>query len=419
MPNDPTLLETALQHGIRPGLERITALLDRMGRPQNRHPVVHVAGTNGKGSVCALLASVLEAAGYKVGRFTSPHLISYRERFRLDGGTISQEELDGELQRVADLASALDPALGPVTEFELLTAAAFGWFARQQMDLLILEVGLGGRLDATNVVDRPLLTAITRIARDHTALLGETIEAIAREKAGILKPGVPVVTGTEGVALSEIRAIAEGLGAPVLQAPEAEWLSAGETTDRVRVGEACYDLGLLGAYQARNAALALGLVDGLRVHGWAIDDAAVRDGLASARWPGRMDRWTSQEGQTYWLDGAHNMDGVEALARALSDRPVLPGRVLLMGVLADKEPREMIERLAPFAGTLVLTTPPTARGLDPRDVASAIAHSDLHMVPDWQEALAVARTLAHGREIVVAGSLYLIGAVYEALGLRL
>ncbi len=416
MTHEPTLLESALRHGIRPGLERITALLDMLGRPQDRHPVVHVAGTNGKGSVCALLASMLEAAGYTVGRFTSPHLVSYRERFSLGGILISQAELDAELKTVADLAETLDPALGPVTEFELLTAVAFNWFAKQPMDLLILEVGLGGRLDSTNVVDRPVMSAITRIALDHTALLGNTVEAIAREKAGILKAGVPVVTGAEGSALDEIRAIAASLGAPVQVAPAADWLSAGPCADRVRVAGVDYDLGLLGAYQARNAAIALELVAGLRARGYAVSDEAVRQGLAVACWPGRMDRRTTPDGQVYWLDGAHNMDGVAALAAALGDRPMPDGRVLLMGVLADKEPKEMIAGLAPQARTLVLTMPPHDRGLDPRKLAHELDHPDLHVVPDWEEALAAARTLAAGREIVVAGSLYLVGAVYGALG---
>ncbi|HEY9855358.1 MAG TPA: folylpolyglutamate synthase/dihydrofolate synthase family protein [Stenomitos sp.] len=413
---DSTLLDTALRHGIRPGLERTTALLDLLGRPQDRLPVVHVAGTNGKGSVCAFLASILQAAGYRVGRYTSPHLVSYRERFRVNGEVIPEAELASELQRISALAETLDPALGPTTEFELLTAVAFSWFARQPLDLLILEVGLGGRLDATNVVDRPLLTAITRIAKDHTALLGDTLEAIAREKAGILKPGVPLVTGAEGHALREIRTLADSLGSPIRLAQGAAWLAPGPHGDRVRVGHEHYELGLLGAYQAQNASLALGLVEGLRDQGWTIEAEAVKAGLADARWPGRMDRWVAPDDQTYWLDGAHNMDGVEALARALADREAPKGRVLLMGVLADKEPHAMIERLGPLAQTLVLTTPPHARGLDPSALDRAVDHADVRVVPHWEEALATARALAAGRDIVVAGSLYLVGAVYGALG---
>lgn len=410
------ILSNALQHGIRPGLERITALLERLGRPQDRHPVVHVAGTNGKGSVCAILAAVLKAAGYRVGRYTSPHLVSYVERMSVDGRFIAEAELESELQRVSALAGTLEASLGPVTEFELLTAAAFSWFARQPLDVLILEVGLGGRLDATNVIERPLMTAITRIARDHTALLGDTVEAIAREKAGILKAGVPLVTGAEGSALAEIAAIAEQLGAPLQLAAEAEWLSEGAHGDRIRVAGEPYDLGLLGAYQAKNAALALGLVEGLRARGWTIEATAVREGLAAARWSGRLDRWTAPDGQTYWFDGAHNLDGVEALATALGDRPTDRGRVLLMGVLADKDPAAMVERLAPLAQTLLLTMPPNTRALDPRELAESLDHPDLHVLPDWQEALATARVLASGREIVAAGSLYLIGALCEVLG---
>lgn len=413
---DSTLRAKALAHGIRPGLERITALLDMLGRPQDRHPVVHVAGTNGKGSVCAFLSSILQAAGYRVGRYTSPHLISYRERMRVNERPITEPELEDELSRVTALAEQLDASWGPTTEFELLTAAAFSWFARQPLDLLILEVGLGGRLDATNVVERPEMTAITRIARDHTALLGDTVEAIAREKAGILKGGVPVVTGAEGTALAAIQAIADQLGVRVRHAAEAEWLAPGERTDRVQVAGETHEIGLLGAYQARNAALALGMVAELRERGWAIAPEAVQKGLAEARWPGRMDRWTAPGGQAYWLDGAHNLDGAEALAMALTDRPAPEGRILLMGVLADKEPRAMIERLAPLAQTLILTMPPNTRGMDPRELAPLPVHPDLHRASDWHEALRMAQTHAAGREIVVAGSLYLIGAVCAELG---
>ena len=198
----PSPLTQALQHGIRPGLERITALLAMLGSPHERLAVVHVAGTNGKGSVCAFLSATLRAAGYKVGRYSSPHLVSYCERFWCDGQFISQEELEARSKRVAEVAGELDPSLGPVTEFELLTAIAFQWFAEIGAEVLVLEVGLGGRLDATNVVNDPVVTVITRIARDHMALLGETVEEIAREKAGILKPGVPLVTGAEGSALT-------------------------------------------------------------------------------------------------------------------------------------------------------------------------------------------------------------------------
>ncbi|HEY9898638.1 MAG TPA: folylpolyglutamate synthase/dihydrofolate synthase family protein [Pantanalinema sp.] len=396
-----SILSDALQHGIRPGLERITALLDRLDRPQDGLKVIHVAGTNGKGSVCAFLSSVLRAAGYRVGRYTSPHLVSYCERIWLDGAFIGEGALAHALEAVQMAASELDPALGPITEFELITAAAFHWLASRAPDVVLLEVGLGGRLDATNVVDRPELCVITRIALDHTALLGDTPEAIAREKAGIMKPRVPAVTGAAGEALTAIRARAGELEAPLRV---------------VSLGIQGFELGLAGAHQALNAAIALEAVHLLRAAGWDLSDEAVREGLKAARWPGRLETWRSAEGERFVFDGAHNPDGIEALARALEASPEPEGRVLLMGVLADKDPAAMIAALAPHAATVVLTTPPSARGLDPVTLETKPVHPDLHMVSDWEEALAHARRLADGRPILVAGSLYLVGAVCAGLG---
>lgn len=396
-----SILSDALQHGIRPGLERITALLDHLGRPQDRLKVIHVAGTNGKGSVCALLSGALKAAGYRVGRYTSPHLISYCERLWLDGSFIAEAALEAELAAVRRAADAMAPALGPVTEFELITAAAFSWFAAQDPDLVLLEVGLGGRLDATNVVERPESCVITRIALDHTALLGDTPAAIAREKAGILKPGVPAVTGATGEALEAIRAIAQELGSPL-----------SETTQALQG----FELGLAGPHQARNAAIALEAVHLLRAAGWRLPEAAVREGFRRARWPGRLETWISPEGERFVFDGAHNPDGIEALASAMEASPEPAGRVLLMGVLADKDPSAMIRALAPHAATVVLTTPPSPRGLDPSTLEAMPPHPDLHLVPNWEAALRQARRLAAGRPILVAGSLYLVGAVCRGLG---
>lgn len=412
MSGSAALLKNALRHGIRPGLERTRALLEGLGNPHERLHVVHVAGTNGKGSVCAFLGAALTEAGYRVGRYSSPHLISYCERFWSQGRFIAPAELDHRLSRVSQLAQNLDEQLGPVTEFELLTAVAFDWFAEQQVDVLLLEVGLGGRLDATNVVEKPLVTVITRIARDHMALLGDSVEAIAREKAGILKPGVPLVTGAEGSALEEIQAEAERLGVMMSVAPQADWLGNG----RIRLGAATFQLGLGGRHQALNAAIAYETLMTLSQGGYRIPASTIASGFASARWPGRLERWLSPRGESFLFDGAHNLDGIEALSRALDDCPVPQGRIILAGFLADKEPAIMLHALAPHANTLVLTMPPTPRAWNPLLLASQLEHPDCHLVASWAEALRLTRRLAQGREMVIAGSLYLIGAVNEALG---
>lgn len=407
-----TMLASSLAHGIRPGLERISALLTRMGEPQLQLRTLHVAGTNGKGSVCAMLTSVLQEAGYRVGRYTSPHLISYRERLWCDGRNIPADRLAALLLEVDSLTSTLPEALGPITEFERLTAAGFAWLAEQRPDWAVIEVGLGGRLDATNVLERPELTIITRIARDHVDYLGEDLAGIAREKAGILKPGTPLVTGAEAAPREVLRQEAARVGAAWIAAPDAAWLGSEPEGDPVRLGETNYRLGLRGSFQARNAAIALAALQALEARGWAIGSEAIARGLAQPSWPGRLERWTAPDGTRFCFDGAHNLDGVEALGTALA-----PGdRVVLAGTLQDKDPDLLLPRLASLGTTVVLTIPPSPRGADPASCVASLPPCELHVEPDWRKALELARDRAGGREILVVGSLYLVGAVCGALG---
>ncbi len=395
------ILEGALKFGIRPGLERMREILRELGEPQRRLRVVHVAGTNGKGSTSAMLTSVLREAGYKVARYTSPHLVSYRERFWLDGAFISEAAFEAMLQRVASVASAVEarlPELGPSTEFELLTAAALTWFVEQGVDLAVIEVGLGGRLDATNCFEAPEATVITGIDYDHTAILGETLEAIALEKAGILRPGVPLITGATGVAREAILEAARALDAPC----------------RVVEGETQLPIGLAGPFQRRNAAMVEQVVSALRVRGWEIPFAAVMRGLASARWPGRMETWMSPSGENWLADGAHNPGGIAALCEAL--RQEHPGGrwTVIFGALADRDARGMLEQLLPFARTLVLVAPPSPRAMAPEELAEGLRH------PDWKIASGVPDAVAEARQhegpYAVFGSLYLVGAVKQVLG---
>ncbi len=395
------ILQGALKFGIRPGLERMREILGELGHPERKLRVVHVAGTNGKGSTSAMLSSVLREAGYKVARYTSPHLVSYRERFWLDGAFISESTFEALLARVAAAAEGVVarlPELGPTTEFELLTAAALTWFAQEGVDLAIIEVGLGGRLDATNVFTAPEVTVITSIDLDHTAILGETPEAIAAEKAGILRPGVPLVTATHGVALATIQAMAETLGAPC----------------RVVQSDSRMVLGLSGPYQRRNAAVVEQVVAVLREGGWEIPFDAMARGLAAARWPGRMETWTSPEGETWLADGAHNPGGVSALVEALRQDPAVSGWTMIFGALSDRDARGMLEQLLPFARNLVLVAPPSPRAMDPRDLADGLRHPDPLVAPSVEAAVAMARR--YPEPYAVFGSLYLVGAVKQVLG---
>ena len=382
--NEPRWLESRL------GLDRIRELLDRLGRPQDRLKFVHVAGTNGKGSTCAYLASILQAAGLRTGLFTSPYLITFEERIRVDGANITLDELTEATLLVKGQAEAM--ADHP-TEFELMTAVALVHFVRRGCDIVVLEVGLGGRLDSTNAIDAPEAAVIARIGLDHTKLLGTTLAAAC------LNVG-PVDWGASG-------------------AP-ARSFSYGRFADlRTK---------LLGSYQPANAALAIEVTEALRTRGWAVDDDAVRQGVAGAAWPGRFEIVRAGEGEpTVVVDGGHNPQGARALVDSLAD--VFPGRkpVFIMGVLEDKDYPAMLETVMPLVGGFVAVTPDNPRALSADRLARAIRWTgqdvlgcSAHMRPlvarDMADALAKARELAGADGLICAfGSLYSVGALKEQL----
>ncbi len=416
--------------GARFGLEPMSAACAAEGDPQRRLRVVHVAGTNGKGSVAASVEAIARAAGLRTGLYTSPHLLRFAERIQVDGEPVSDARLDAALARVMDAHPTL-------TFFEVATLAAFLIFAEEAIDLVVLEVGLGGRLDATNVVERPLVTAVTSIALDHTALLGDTLEAIAGEKAGIVKHGAPLVTGAlPASAAKVVEACARGEGAAPLwrlghelshQRAGASLVVRGPRERSVVVQPA-----LVGAHQDDNAAVAVGIAWMLRAatvgaqvdEALAIEDVAIARGLASVRWPGRLETIYVQAGAlagTYLLDGAHNEQGCAALAAALDARlEPAAARALVFGTMADKPWAPMLGPLLPRAGTRVYVEPQASGG--GRRATEAAAYSPLD--PHGRRAVNVADALAQaracvGREglVLVAGSLYLVGeARGELLG---
>lgn len=422
----------------RLGLDRIRALLDRLGRPQDQLKFVHVAGTNGKGSTCAYLASILQAAGLHTGLFTSPYLVTFEERIRVDGTNISQEDLTEVTLLVREQAEALaaETADHP-TEFELMTAVALVHFARSGCDIAVLEVGLGGRLDSTNVIGAPEVAVIARIGLDHTMLLGTTLAAIAGEKAGIVKPGSMVVSWPQD---AEAMSVVEGAAAScgdALRVPNFARLDVGEVDWKASAGpERAFSYGrfaamctkLLGSYQPANAALAIEAVEALRDRGWAIDDEAVRQGIASTRWPGRFEIVQAQGGAcTIVVDGGHNPQGAQALADSLAD--VFPGRkpVFVIGVLEDKDYPAMLEMVLPLGAAFVTVTPDNPRALSADKLARAIRWTgqDLlgcascvnpYVARDMADALAKAQELAGVDSLVCAfGSLYSVGAIKELL----
>lgn len=354
----------------RLGLDRTRDLLERLGNPQAALKAVHVAGTNGKGSTCAFLASALQQAGYKVGLFTSPYILEFADRIRVDGRNIAPDDLLAVTLDVREAAEAMEDH---PTEFELMTAVAFTHFARSGCDICVVEVGLGGRLDSTNVLEASQveLSVITPIALDHTELLGDTLEAIAGEKAGIIKPGVPVVSAVqEPAAQGVIEATAAAQGAP-LTCVDAGHVQ-GTPADFSYRGWSGLRLGLMGSYQTGNAATAIEAIGVLRGRGWDIPDEAVAAGLEDASWPGRFELLGIDP--PFIVDGGHNPQGaqvlVESLAQRFPDRPVL----FILGVLADKDYPAMVRSLLAYAPTraVICIEPPNPRALPTEDLAAAL-----------------------------------------------
>ena len=412
--------------GIKLGLDTISRLCAALGHPERRAPVLHVAGTNGKGSVAAVVSHALLTAGYRVGRYTSPHLIHLEERFVVDDRAVQPRELDAALGQIREAAGTLQAAGELAVEptyFEVTTAAAFLVFAARGVDLSVVEVGLGGRFDATNVV-LPLCTAITSIAMDHQAQLGDSIEAIAAEKAGIAKRGVPMVVGrVPPEALETVTASCVRAGAPVVDAASDVSVTAASMRGRyevtLRTPRGTYGpvlLALAGRHQVDNAVVATRLLEIACDRGLAVPRSAIERGLAEARWAGRLQSIVVG-GRTALVDGAHNPAGTAALASYLRESAdtAVP---LVFGAMHDKDLAAMLAPLAGVARPLILTRAPGTRAASPgalRDAASAaFAPDDVEIEPDIGRALE--RAWHRAPAIVVAGSLYLAGDVLARLG---
>jgi dihydrofolate synthase/folylpolyglutamate synthase len=393
--------------GAKFGLENTFKLATLAGNPQDRLRFIHVAGTNGKGSTCAMLESIYRAAGLRVGLFTSPHLISFRERIQVNRQLISEAEvvqLVGELQ---PLLKQFPPGHHP-TFFEVVTVMALKFFAEQKCDLVIWETGLGGRLDATNIVT-PLAGVITNIQFDHQQWLGDTLEKIAAEKAGIIKPGVPVITAAdEPEALAVIGKTARGKNAPLIKVAQASRLHAAAGTAA---------LPLPGDHQRLNAALALAVVEALQSK-ISASDSAIRTGLETVNWPGRLQLVTRPSGQIFLLDGAHNVAGAKVLRKALEKYFGGTRRILVLGVLQDKDWRHICETLAPLAARILTVPVSSERAADACELAAACravnSTAEIVACDSLREALG---KIVSDDFVVVTGSLYLVGEALESFGL--
>jgi dihydrofolate synthase/folylpolyglutamate synthase len=407
------------------GLERISVLLERLGNPHRQlPPVFHVAGTNGKGSTCAFLRAAIEASGKKVHVYTSPHLVRFNERIRIAGALIEDDLLASLLSEVLDIADSISPSF-----FEVTTAAAFLAFARHPADACIIEVGLGGRLDATNILEKPVICGIAQLGIDHQAFLGDRIEQIAAEKAGIAKPGVPLVTNHYPASqANEIGRVVRQVGAPWLDKGGAWDASAyrGKLHYRDEQGELELPLPRLpGAHQATNAALAVAMLR----HQQAIDVpvASLRAAMGWAEWPARLQRLTSgplpallPEGSELWLDGGHNPAAGRAIADFFHLR-LAPGRPfhLILGMLSNKDLRGLLEPFAGSGARIIAVPVPGHEHHDAAAVHTAAESLGLHAdaAPDPTTAL---KDIGARREaapvVLIGGSLYLAGTVLAANG---
>lgn len=427
----PLNYETALQYikectkfGVKLGLERIGAILERLGNPQQRFPSIHVAGTNGKGSTTAMFEAVCRAANLKTARFTSPHLVSYRERFVIDGEMISKDQLVEVLTELRPvIESVVADGYGAPTEFELGTALAFTWFSRQQVDVAIIEVGMGGRFDATNVIE-PVLSVITHIALDHQEYLGDNLEKIAFEKAGIIKKGVPVVIGIQQPEIaSYLEQIAARREAEAVRtdrynvnAPEINQSGTAFTVLSPIFGTLPVKLGLIGRHQIDNC---LNVIAGLELlvrRGWQVSREQLVNGLAQAVWPGRFERMTGVKQPCLYFDGSHNPDGIRALVDTI--KTVYPGQKvdILFGKLNNRPSEEMAALLAEVARKVITTTVPYKATTTAGELAAAFHKYGIEAVPEPDPAVALKRLLETDNPVAVAtGSFYLTGYLRKVL----
>ena len=400
-----------------PGLERVKELCHALGDPQDSLKFIHVAGTNGKGSFCAMTDAILRAQGYKVGLFTSPYILEFNERMRIDGENISDGELCALVEEIKPIADAMQDK---PTEFELITVIAFRYFARHNCDIVVLECGLGGRLDATNIIKTPILSVITGIALDHTSILGDTVEAIAVEKAGIIKAGVPLLwCGNDERAEAVIADKAREQGAP-MHTVDRGLLAINKMT----LDGTDFDFGsrkdlmlsLLGSYQPINASNVLSAVDLLGGAGIKVSDGAVREGLRGVVWHARFE--IISRDPLIIADGGHNPEGIDSAVESIER--YFPHRVLIVtGVMADKDHGYMASRIASVAEKVFCLTPDNPRALSADKYAEEFNALGVDAVACQSVAdairAAIAEARATGLPIVALGSLYMYGEVVGAL----
>jgi len=405
------------------GLERISTLMERLGNPQNELKVVHVAGTNGKGSVCKFISSILQQAGYSVGLYTSPHLERFSERITVNGDEISDDAFVKIIERVRPLVEEMKEQGKVPTFFEIVTALAFLYFHERKVDYAVVEVGLGGRLDATNIVT-PLVSVITNISLEHTDILGDSIDKIAFEKAGIIKEGVPMVTAAREAARDVITRVANEHHAPVVFVDQTWWKrvvwDGREQEFFIQGAFRDYSVrtSLLGVHQGDNIAVAIAAVEQLQIHGVFLTDTDIMKGIEIASNPGRME--IIAETPMILLDGAHNPGGIKVLVETIKQDFTYKRLLLVLGVLKDKDISSMIATIVPVADTVIVTKSSSPRAYDPMRLKEQITSVDptkeVVVTTTVPEAVDYAKRHARRKDLIcISGSLFTVGEARQHL----
>ncbi|MBQ7034206.1 MAG: bifunctional folylpolyglutamate synthase/dihydrofolate synthase [Clostridia bacterium] len=403
-------------HSAKPGLHRIAALLEQLGNPQKGLPFLHIAGTNGKGSTATMLASVLQAAGYKVGCFTSPFIYDFRERFAINGRLISEEQLARLAVQVQAAEQTLTrEGMEPLTEFEVVTAIGFLYFKEENCDITVLEVGLGGRFDATNIIDQPLLSVLCSISLDHTEFLGDTIEQIAFEKAGIIKKNCPVVLYNRNPAdaIDVIRAQCIAKNAPLTMGEQPKEISLHEDGSTFLYKGTSYSLSLRGEHQIYNAITAIEALYQIR-NQFPFTEEQLQKGLQQAHIPARLECIHSEP--FIFIDGGHNREGIDALVKAMDTIDALKEPVVIFGMMRDKPYQYAVQKLAMRAKAFLAVQPPLPRAMTAFDLKNMadLFCDDCTACDSYSQAAKLAKEKCN-RSILVAGSLYLTGDMAKEL----
>ena len=406
--------------GKKIGLTNIRDLLHRLGNPEKQLKIIHIAGTNGKGSVSSLIHGGLSAAGYKVGLFTSPYLETFRERMQINGVKISEEHLIRSTKKVQEkIQEMVEEGKHHPSEFEVVTAIALDYFCHQSVDFLVLEVGLGGRYDATNAVDHPILSIITNIGYDHTEYLGDTLDKIAYEKAGIIKENTPVIVyPQEKEAMETIETVAREKNAPLIPVDFSSLVLEGsslkEQTFSVTIEKTTYPsikIRLLGSYQIYNSITALTALEHLKTQGHVTYSLeAIKEGFDKTRWPGRFE--ILREKPLTIIDGAHNPQAAQALAETLEKHLPKASITFVIGMLLDKDIQSFLQEIAPLGSRFVLTKPFGPRAAEPKFLQEKLLSygKPIHIEPRVPQAIDKAFALTSEKEVIVlVGSLYMIG----------